>query len=167
MGIGIIMVGIGIILMGIGVILMGIGVILGVWVSLMGGDFGVELVLVGLRVFFFGFELAGLELVDSDPRCLELKYPLGMWVLLVAVKDVCECLIEIFGGLIGSFLEGGEFIGAIDDGVVGVDIAVDEVLVAGIGGRELLVLVDFEEGGEFHCFWKGRDSIADSWSVNC
>ncbi len=86
------------ILMVIGIILMVIGVILGVWVSLMGRDFGVELVFVGLSVFFFGFELAGLKLVDPDPMCLELKYPLGMWVLLIAVKDVGECLIEIFWG---------------------------------------------------------------------
>lgn len=151
----------GFLLVGIGIILMGIGVILGVWVSMMGGDFGVELVFVRLRVFFSGFELAGLKLVNPDPRCLQLKYPLGMWVLLIAVKDVCECLIEIFWRLIGSFLEGGEVIGAIDDGVVRVDIAVDEVVIAGVGGRELLVLVDFEEGGEFHCCWKGMDSIAD------
>ncbi len=106
-----------------------------------------------LGVIFSGFKLAGLELVNPDSMGLEFKYPLGMWVLLIAVKDICESLVEIVKGFIGFFLEGGKVIGPIDNGLIRVDIAVDEVVVVvGIAGGELLILMGFEEGGEFHCW---------------
>jgi hypothetical protein len=38
-------------------------------------------------------------------------------------------------------------------------------VIVGVGGRELLVLVDFEEGGEFHCFGKGRFYLGKEWIV--